>query len=55
MCIVRGFGYARVVKEMLKRDGNSISVNNGYSILSDIVVHIAVYNCEDSDSLLHKA
>ena len=26
----RRFGYMRLVKEMLKRGGNSISVNNGY-------------------------
>ena len=30
-CVERGFGYARSVKEMLKRGGSSIPVNNGYT------------------------
>ena len=30
-CVARGFGYARPVKEMLKRGGSSILVKNGYT------------------------
>ena len=29
VCMARGFDYVRLAKEMLKRDGNSISMNNG--------------------------
>ena len=49
--MARGFGYARLVKEMLKRDGNSIAVKKWLlvQLLSDIsllmiVVCIASYS-----------